>query len=274
MQPCLPRYSSPCPSGLLSELPLKPPVQSAGSTAAPFDLNSADSPSTGNNLDRTHWKAPGDGRPTALLGSSTMGSIRGLNSSYRSLPDHSHRQDISNDSSCEIPRPSSMPLPYNSNSASPPVPMNRPRTPESVGPAETPGVSSCSSLLVRGASYKRSPPLLLCNYFLTCDIRFTGNSVFSRPEYQYRWSRDVRKALTKVFKLTEFRQNQLEAINAALSGKDCFILMVSLRRPAWRLLLIDIWSHSSRLEGEKVYAIRCFKHGGMYFGTIAHTVRF
>ncbi|KAI8917745.1 P-loop containing nucleoside triphosphate hydrolase protein [Powellomyces hirtus] len=47
----------------------------------------------------------------------------------------------------------------------------------------------------------------------------------SRPEYQHPWSRDVRKALTQLFKLTEFRQNQLEAINACLAGRDCFILM-------------------------------------------------
>lgn len=42
---------------------------------------------------------------------------------------------------------------------------------------------------------------------------------------QYPWSRDVSAALKKKFHLQGFRMNQLEAINATLSGKDAFILM-------------------------------------------------
>lgn len=39
------------------------------------------------------------------------------------------------------------------------------------------------------------------------------------------WSADVRKAMQQIFRLKTFRQNQLEAINAVLSGHDCFVLM-------------------------------------------------
>jgi bloom syndrome protein len=39
------------------------------------------------------------------------------------------------------------------------------------------------------------------------------------------WSSDVRRALKDRFRMTRFRTNQLEAINATLSGQDAFILM-------------------------------------------------
>lgn len=47
-----------------------------------------------------------------------------------------------------------------------------------------------------------------------------------RPELmRYPWSADVRRALKDRFRMTEFRHNQLEAINATLAGKDAFVLM-------------------------------------------------
>ena len=41
----------------------------------------------------------------------------------------------------------------------------------------------------------------------------------------YKWSADVKRAMKERFHLKGFRPNQLEAINATLSGKDAFVLM-------------------------------------------------
>jgi len=45
------------------------------------------------------------------------------------------------------------------------------------------------------------------------------------PGMQHKWSADVLNSLHKTFNLKGFRNNQLEAINATLSGKDVFVLM-------------------------------------------------
>ena len=42
---------------------------------------------------------------------------------------------------------------------------------------------------------------------------------------QYPHAQDLMKIFTQVFGLRQFRPKQLEAINASLLGKDCFILM-------------------------------------------------
>ena len=41
----------------------------------------------------------------------------------------------------------------------------------------------------------------------------------------YPHSETLMREFRTVFGLKQFRQNQLQAINAALMGKDCFILM-------------------------------------------------
>lgn len=51
------------------------------------------------------------------------------------------------------------------------------------------------------------------------------DELLARPRETHPWSKEVFGKLREVFKLTTFRPNQLEAVNATLSGQDVFVLM-------------------------------------------------
>ncbi|RYO74838.1 hypothetical protein DL764_010721 [Monosporascus ibericus] len=54
----------------------------------------------------------------------------------------------------------------------------------------------------------------------------SSTKTYFPPELmKFPWSPDVKRALKDRFRMSGFRHNQLEAINATLSGKDAFILM-------------------------------------------------
>ena len=59
--------------------------------------------------------------------------------------------------------------------------------------------------------------------FIESQMDGSSNTEFDGFEYDH--SRELKKAFNQVFGLKEFRKNQLAAINAALLGNDCFILM-------------------------------------------------
>ncbi|KAK0731562.1 P-loop containing nucleoside triphosphate hydrolase protein [Lasiosphaeris hirsuta] len=55
--------------------------------------------------------------------------------------------------------------------------------------------------------------------------RKSKTSSFPPELMKFPWSKDVAKALKDRFRLSSFRTNQLQAINATLAGKDSFVLM-------------------------------------------------
>ncbi|SMR63388.1 unnamed protein product [Zymoseptoria tritici ST99CH_3D1] len=50
-------------------------------------------------------------------------------------------------------------------------------------------------------------------------------SDLEKRNFSFPWSTDVKEALKEKFRLKGFRENQIDAINATLAGKDTFVLM-------------------------------------------------
>ena len=57
------------------------------------------------------------------------------------------------------------------------------------------------------------------------DCKQTDGSTDSRWKGSFKWSEHLRAANLDYFGNSDFRPNQLEAINATISKKDCFVLM-------------------------------------------------
>lgn len=102
----------------------------------------------------------------------------------------------------------------------------------SVGPAgrysnliEEYGGRSAAASAQCGAEYRSVFGETTGNVPRTGSQKAFPSSSTTAPHMQHPWSRDVKTAMRERFHLRGFRPNQLEAINATLSGKDTFVLM-------------------------------------------------
>lgn len=76
-----------------------------------------------------------------------------------------------------------------------------------------------------GAEYRSVFAETTGNVIRTGSQKAFPSSSTTASHMQHPWSRDVKTAMRERFHLRGFRPNQLEAINATLSGKDTFVLM-------------------------------------------------
>ena len=74
-----------------------------------------------------------------------------------------------------------------------------------------------------------------------------SSGVFNGTNFPH--SNELTKTFHLVFGLREFRKNQLQAINAALLGHDCFILMPTGKQDFLtnRFSLMPVGRHESQL---------------------------
>ena len=126
------------------------------------------------------------------------------------------------------------------------VTCNKPAAPEEVANAEEEDFGGCDDedMLdfvqeVEDLSTSRSAAPVISTQSLHHPFRTSGHSTASSAAktmysntlsmhsdmMNHPWSVDVKKALKDRFGLRGFRQNQLEAINETLAGRDAFILM-------------------------------------------------
>ncbi|XP_067827383.1 recQ-like DNA helicase BLM isoform X2 [Heptranchias perlo] len=89
-----------------------------------------------------------------------------------------------------------------------------------------PSDSGCSSRPSTAANVKRSQTVLGSSAGDSCEQGLPKNPALGRYQgFRFPHSTEMMRIFHKKFGLHQFRTNQLEAINAALMGEDCFILM-------------------------------------------------
>ena len=65
---------------------------------------------------------------------------------------------------------------------------------------------------------------------------------------EFSWDKAILDTKTSIFKINEeFREHQREVINAFLSGKDCFVIMV--RQPKFEEVTLIFYTVSRQVEG-------------------------
>lgn len=88
---------------------------------------------------------------------------------------------------------------------------------------ETPGRSALAE--TSGNAQARHPDSGKSKKTATKALSAAQENELERKNFSFPWSNEVKATLKTRFKLRGFRENQVEAINATLAGKDTFVLM-------------------------------------------------
>ena len=89
------------------------------------------------------------------------------------------------------------------------------------------------------------------------DCKQTDGSTDTRWKGGFKWSEHLRAANLDYFGNSDFRPNQLEAINATISKKDCFVLMPTgggqqCPKSTINIALLGVHAHSFMTFSEAV----------------------